>query len=225
MSATGRGKARVAFDYYPSPPWCVHRLLDRDAGGLGLKHLGQSIRVLEPSIGDGAIVRAVDTWRAGFIEDRGPIEWTGVELRRGALAHGTDALLAEHIEGVDYRVWIPSHRFDLALGNPPFGLMESFIRCALRQAAIVCFLARMAILESAERVAFWQHVAPEPALRVLPDRPSFDGEGTDATAYAWFVFNAPLIRGVRVLDSTPKAIRDAQKPMTPAGISQLELEL
>ena len=45
MSAAGRGAARAPFDYYPTPPWVVDRLLDRH----GLELLYRDIRILEPS--------------------------------------------------------------------------------------------------------------------------------------------------------------------------------
>lgn len=49
-------------------------------------------------------------------------------------------------------------------------------------------LLRLAFLESKKRCDFWQK-HPVSKLYVLSERPSFTGAGTDATAYAWFVWN------------------------------------
>jgi hypothetical protein len=47
---------------------------------------------------------------------------------------------------------------------------------------------------------------------VLPNRPSFTGKGTDATAYAWFCWNnfRPPPGRLYVLDSTPLKDRRAK---------------
>lgn len=209
MSAKGRGRHEGGGeDYYPTPAWAVHRLLD-DCGDFLLTRDGAP--ALEPTCGDGAIVRAVHSWPGHKVS----IAWTGVELRTGALAENTQ--LAHHIEGVDFMSWNPSTVFDLALGNPPFAIAEKIIRRALDHSHVVAMLLRVSFLGSDERVEFFRGVGADPALRVLPDRPSFDGIGTDASTYAWFVWGHPEIRGVRMLESTPVAERKAQ---TPQGIEQ-----
>ena len=195
MSATGRGAERAEYDYYPTPAWCVDRLLD----DCGVSLLGDSRTVLEPSVGDGAIVRATRV---------SCLQWTGVELRRGALR--PDTHLDVHVEGVDFRAWEASHRFDACIGNPPFGLAESIVRRCLGMADRVAMLLRVGFLGSAERYPFWQQFGDDCALRVLPDRPSFDGEGTDSATYGWFVWGCPEVRGVRVLAPTPASVRAAQ---------------
>lgn len=219
-SHTGRGKARVPFDFYPTPPWCVDRLLDRH----GYELLWADMRALEPTVGDGAIVRAVDAWtaREGIV---GRSEWTGVELRRGALLDGTE--LDCHIEGVDFRSWHPwDEPFDLSLGNPPFSIAESIIRHAMEFSRVVVMLLRVDFLGSADRVPFWAGPGADPCIRVLPDRPSFDGDGTDSSTYAWFVWGVELSGPrVDVLDTTHRDVRAAQKPAPPTGIPQLGLGL
>lgn len=206
MSAKGRGAHRGGeHDYYPTPAWCVDRLLDNC--GEWLLAVDDA---LEPSVGDGAIVRAVEAWRARAGHAK-PIAWTGVELRRNALDSRTP--LAEHVEGVDFRAWAKTAgRFDLALGNPPFVIFESIARHALSLSHVTALLLRVSVLESTERIDFWSTVGRDVAMRVLPQRPSFDGEGTDSCAYAWFVWNHPQIRGIEVLGDTPIEVRNAQKP-------------
>lgn len=207
MSAAGRGaRGGGGVDYFPTPAWAVDRLLDNCGDWLLAVD-----SALEPSVGDGAIVRAAEAWRvrAGHTK---PIAWTGVELRRDALDSRTP--LAEHVEGVDFRLWQParSRRFGLSLGNPPFVIFESIARHAIALSHWTALLLRVSVLESAERIDFWRTVGRDVAMRVLPQRPSFDGEGTDSCAYAWFVWNHPQIRGIEVLDDTPIEVRNAQKP-------------
>jgi len=67
MSATGRGRERDEHDFYETPAWCVHRLLEavpQLPGGAWL----------EPCAGKGAIIRAVNEVR------KDPIHWTAVEI-------------------------------------------------------------------------------------------------------------------------------------------------
>lgn len=231
MSAKGRRKTgAVPFDYFPTPPWCVHRLLDAHAEDLGI-FAGHDVQVLEPTVGDGAIVRAAESWGGLRSADALPA-WTGVELRRGALLPGTR--LARHVEGVDFRRWspggelleelYPTGTFDLSLGNPPFSLAEGIIRHAMELSHGVVMLLRVGFLGASERVEFWRAVGADPFVRVLPDRPSFDGEGTDSATYAWFVWNVELTGPrVDVLDTTPASVRAAQVPSAPRGLPQIGL--
>jgi hypothetical protein len=244
MSSHAGRKERVSFDFYPTPPWTVHRLLDRHGRELGIEDR-HPLRLLEPNVGDGAIVRAVDAWLVTHPRAcgmNGPHDWTGVELRRGALDLSTD--LDVHVEGQDFRTFDPweagllleaarydlegtvPERFDLALGNPPFSIAEAIIRRALEVARAVAMLLRLDFLGSADRVPFWAGAAADPWIRVLPDRPSFDGDGTDSSTYAWFLWNVELSGPrVDVLDPTPASVRSAQKPIPPGGIPQLGFDL
>ena len=67
MSATGRGAERRASDYYPTPAWCIWRLLDALS-------LPCRCTWLEPAAGDGAIVRAVNA----VVPD---LDWVAVDIR------------------------------------------------------------------------------------------------------------------------------------------------
>lgn len=157
--------------------------------------------------------------------------------RVGALDPGT--ILDQHAEGVDFRTWSPWNAgvlrrggvmdrelFDLALGNPPFSIAEAIIRRALQVARSVAMLLRMDYLGSAARVPFWQGPARDPWIRVIPEHISFDGDGTDSSTYAWFLWNVELSGPrVDVLDSTPASVRAAQRDATkiPTGLPQLGL--
>lgn len=210
MSAKGRGRHEGGdFDYYPTPAWCVDRLLDR----VGEEMFECGMAALEPTCGDGAIVRAASAWcdRRNWPSP----EWTGVEMRHGAIAEGTP--LARRHEGIDFRSFRTDGVFDVCIGNPPYNLAESIVRHALSMSRVVAMLLRTGFLGSDERVDFWRTVGTNPALYVLPDRPSFDGVGSDSATYAWFVWGWGWLggveySGVHMLDSTPLAVRNAQKP-------------
>ena len=211
MSAKGRGEHRGGdLDFYPTPAWCVDRLLDDCGEELLLNSYGD---VLEPTVGDGAIVRACTAWLDAAGTNEAPaavLNWTGVELRRGGLDPRTQ--LRDHVEGVDFRSWEPPSRFALAIGNPPYNVAESIIRRCLGISDVVCMLLHLGFLGSDERVDFFRGIGSDFALRILPERPSFDGEGTDSIPSAWYVWNHPGIRGVKLLDTTPAGVRRAQKP-------------
>lgn len=239
MPASLRGAAtRIPFDFYPTPPWLVDRLLDRHASDLGFGRELNRPRLLEPTVGDGAIVRAVDGWIARTPHYEMEHAWTGVELRRDALLPETD--LEVHVEGVDFRTWHPhcpncgtydcewfDETFDGAIGNPPFSIAEAIIRHALSLARWTAMLLRVGFLGSEDRLDFWRGPAADPWVRVIPDRPSFDGIGTDSATYAWFVWGDVDLVGPRVdvLDHTPASVRSAYRPALPTGLPQLGLDL
>lgn len=60
-------------------------------------------------------------------------------------------------------------------------------------------LLRTSFLESKNRYEFWQRY-PLNGLYVLNKRPSFTGHGTDATNYAWFVWNNSEKQTIKVLE-------------------------
>ena len=201
MSATGRGSERRAADYYPTPSWCVRRLLEACPlpGG----------RWIEPGAGTGSIIRAVNEFRRD-------VTWTAIELRTECERHLVDAMGGLCFLGGDRIVVADFLTIDLdatthkvALGNPPFSLAQAFVDRALQAAEQVVFLLRLSFLESQERAAWWQDHPAD--VFVLPNRPSFTGAGTDATAYGWFRWHkSRRADGVlRVLPLTPDAERKA----------------
>lgn len=190
MSSTNRGRARKRADFYPTPPWCVHRLLEAVElrGG----------RWLEPTAGRGDLMAAV---RAS----RDDISWTGVELfaaRAKRLATVADVVLVGDIRKVD----LEAH-YDVALSNPPFSIWQDVVTRVLPLADTVAMLLRLDVLGSAGRAAWW-HEHPADVL-VIPDRPSFTSDGgTDSNVYGWFVWRRGARRGqVRVLPVTSLAER------------------
>ncbi len=197
MSATGRGAKRIANDCYPTPAWCVHRLLE--ATSLPGGHW------LEPAAGEGAIIRAVN-------EHRRDVVWSAIDIREtaGALNPlGVVPLVGDFLK-------MPSNGaqlYDVAISNPPYSDAFEFIETSLRMARHVLMLLRLNFLASERRAAAMRSWKPD--VYVLPNRPSFVPSGgkkgaTDSTEYAWFHFkHNELIRTgyLSVLATTPKEIR------------------
>ena len=176
---------RLTYDYYPTPAWCVHRLLDTVG-----HRLPWDGRWLEPAVGDGAILRAVESWRSP-----GPA-WVTNDIREDVVA---DA----HVDYTLPRAWpeaLPG-RYHVVLTNPPYSQAQAFVERALAHAEIVIMLLRVNWLAGAERSRWLrQHV---PSIYVLPDRPSFSGQGTDQTEYAWMAWGLDRPPVIRILDTTP----------------------
>lgn len=185
MSSTGRGAVREMFDTYPTPRWCVARLLEV------LTDLPRGLWG-EPCVGDGAIVRAVEEHFAGANAPR----WVTQDIRP------TDA--AQHVG--DWSVK-PNPAFadcSVIFTNPPFSQAREFIAKARETAprATLVFLLRLNFLGSAERHGWLSRDMPD--IYQLPNRPSFVNGKTDSVEYGWFVWGpAPRAEGrIRLLGLT-----------------------
>lgn len=130
---------------------------------------------LEPCKGDGAIYNLIDTKVK---------QW------------------AEINEGVDYLTTSFPKR-DLIITNPPFLLAKEFLEKSLTESDCVCYLLRLNYLGSSKRKSFWNKIGTPNKLLVLSKRPSFTGNGTDATEYAWFCWDKSglinLPEGIHIL--------------------------
>jgi hypothetical protein len=94
---------------------------------------------------------------------------------------------SEIMEDKDFFDW--DGRADLILTNPPFSLAKEFIDHSLPRCKVCIMLLRINYLGSITRHAWWKEHKPT-ALHVLSKRPSFTGTGTDATDYAWYVWDS-----------------------------------
>jgi hypothetical protein len=77
------------------------------------------------------------------------------------------------------------------------------------------FLLRLGFLASSSRLPLWRDIGA-PDVNVLPNRPSFTGNGTDSADYAWYVF-PPEKRAagvLRTLADTPAGQRRAMDVRT-----------
>lgn len=199
MSSTNRGGQRSPADFYPTPAWCVHRLLEnhRFRAAAGLDVPGPK-RWLEPCVGDGAIIRAVREVEPGIV-------WSAGDIRPDASCDGLFVRVGDFLSAKPGFGW--GEDIGLVISNPPFSLAEPIIRHADVFSDSVVMLLRLAFLSSGKRAPFMRERTPD--VYVLPNRPSFDGIGNDSPDYGWFHWHgSPGRRGhVVILESTEKAER------------------
>lgn len=179
MSATGRGGERKKSDRYMTPQALADTIVARLLSDRWISD--RWMRVLEPSAGHGAFVRAVRRALPGAHITANDIV---NDVSRWYEA-GADAARVGGFLGI-------GGSCDLIIGNPPFIEAEAHTRHALsllNPDGVLVFLLRVGFLESMERAEFWQQ-HPVHCLYVLSERPSFTGGGTDASAYGLFVWQA-----------------------------------
>ena len=205
MSATGRGAERRKDDRYYTPPWCVDRLLD----ALPKLTTVATGRWLEPGVGSGWIVRAVQKWHEDHGEGPGPT-WDTCDIRdtRPSLGRADLPIHSSHV--ADYCRYggpqaLRDAEYDVILTNPPFCDAHAFARTAIRQSPRTILMLPVSFLATEGRSAWMRENTP--ALFVLPNRPSFTGEGTDASEYAWFVWSNEIDPVIRILAETPREER------------------
>ena len=195
-------------EYYPTPSWCVDRLLE---GHLFFpRHKGPW---LEPASGDGAIVRGVR-------------QYYGTRRLVMPAFHSIDpfvtlgADLAEHSRhhAQSFFDWAPGHaHYAVAITNTPFSMAERFASKLMTVARHVVMLLRLNWLGSAKRASFFGKHMPHHAF-VLPDRPIFGRSKktgkpqSDSCEYAWMhwdTFRLPNRRVTEVvrLRTTPADVR------------------
>jgi len=193
VSSTARGTVREALDDYPTPRWCVHRLLEAVAF--------PGLVWVEPCAGAGSIIRAVN-------EVRSDVRWIANELNElylpalrsipnVAVAASEDARTLDIGEG-------PS----VIITNPPFVYAQDILlQCLKVKSATAVFLERLNWCCGPRRDLFREL---KPSTYVLPDRPSFTPDGkTDSIEYAFFVFDG--LGKFKILNDTPKEVRTAEK--------------
>jgi hypothetical protein len=166
MRASGYAKADN--DYYVEPPWIVDALLDAEEIPLGTI-------CWDPSCG------------GGNIPDRA--------YARGIQCGGSDVVDRGYGYAADFFGFErPLGDASVIISNPPFGVMERYVRHALSLVSgRVIILARLAFLESQTRASFF---AETPLARVWVSRrrASMPPGGTDIKAkggsipFAWFVW-------------------------------------
>ena len=176
MSATNRGSVRKESDFYATPISCVENLLNN----LDLQNRG--IEVLEPSAGNGNIISVFKKYYPNK-------NVTALELREEE--ENNLNMLTNNVVIDDFLHRKITNKYDIIIGNPPYGLAIEFVKKSLeclKDEGILIFLLRTAFLESKSRYQFWQE-NPLTGLLTLSKRPSFTGKGTDATSYSWFVWD------------------------------------
>lgn len=167
-------------------------------------------RVLEPSAGGGAFVRAL--WPYEHISG---IHALDVDPDAPALSVSVPERWWQPYttQCEDFlRLPYPVQKPHWVIGNPPFENAEAHVRHALRMSQHgVAFLLRLAFLESVKREAFWEE-HPCSDIVVLNKRPCFTGNGkTDSCAYGFFIWNTkyPTQQGrthLHILSSTQRPL-------------------
>jgi hypothetical protein len=193
MSSTHRGAERRPADFYETPAWCVHRLLEALPLPKGLW--------FESCAGDGAIIKAVN-------EVRDDVTWHAHELREECELelHGIDFVAQVEIGDLLARSTFP--KASVCITNPPFSIAKEMVEHLLRHGDFK-YLIMLQRLNwcGAERADLFREL--KPSVYVLPDRPSFTGGGADSIEYGWWVFDGE--GKLRILDDTPDAVRREQK--------------
>lgn len=122
-------------------------------------------------------------------------------IQRWLQQHGVKTTYSEIREGKNFFSW--NGKVDLILTNPPFSLSQEFIDHSIERANTIIMLLRVNFLGSVSRYDWWKENSPT-CMYVLSKRPSFTGIGTDATEYAWFVWDKT--------DRLPKGVRFVPPP-------------
>jgi hypothetical protein len=163
------------YDYYPTPPWCTQLLLEH--------YPPPTKYIVEPSAGDGAIVREIKRWK--------DVAVCGIEIQERFEEPLRKCCDFVHMGDFFHHAKHAGNPINTSyIGNPPYSLALQFIKEAMRLGVrYIAMLLRMDFLGSKERARF-HNEHPLTQLRVLGKRPAFKGTGaTDVYNYAWFIWD------------------------------------
>ena len=160
--------ARIPHDFYETPPWLTQELLKLvDIKGV----------VVEPCVGDGAIINALDkvTGITYFTND--------IDIMKPA---------DMHMDASDSRLYTDRLRVpvDWVVTNPPYQMPMCFniVRQARHYALNVAVLLRLSFLEPT-RLRELALVSDPPDKLIITPRVSFTQDGRkDTTTTAWMVW-------------------------------------
>lgn len=224
MSSKGRaGSKPKKFENYPTPAWCVDRFMERNVFlNPGLRQgttSGEKYQVLEPAVGDGAIVTAIRRVRSDILFSGQDIRLTPFMREEG---HRRPMLKQPIERGL---IQAPGVQFDAAITNPPFSLAERLlIELSNARVPEVALLLRLNFLGTVDRQKLFLDLG-YPNVYILPDRPSFFSKGAkkgkqDSAEYAWFHWTGGELRSstglwswrgcgryFEVLETTPLSVR------------------
>lgn len=182
MSSTNRGGKREVSDYYATPRKEVLRFL---RFMLQLEPEFLSGPVLDPCCGGD------DTAPASYpfgLRKLGVTDLKTIDIRQDSRAQ---------LRGISYLRWVPKRKYRLTISNPPFALLEQFVRKSLQEAPIggwVCYLVPINFLRGKKRNMLWREFMPEYWV-VHPCPISFTPNGkTDSQIYAHAVWKVGAVK-------------------------------
>ena len=183
ISATNRGSERIESDFYITPIPTIKKFLDN--------YKLKDGAILEPTAGNGNIVKTI--YEMGYKN-----LVTSVEIRD---EYDNLRKYSNEVYIDDFLTWQPKVEYKTIISNPPYSIAKEIIEKCFEIAnedTEIIMLLRTAFLESKKRYDFWQK-HPVNGLYVLSKRPSFTGEGTDATSYSWFIWNNSGRQEIKVI--------------------------
>lgn len=192
MSATGRSDVRRKDDHYVTPDWAIRSFLAAYALPEG--------PWLDPCAANGELITVA---RSVVPSAR----FTAVELRPEAAPYLQQVAPGAHAIG-DFLAMAPqiqSGIWSAVITNPPYSLAVPFLIECRRIAKVVAFLLRIGFYCGGRGPLSRES---KPGLFFLPNRPSFTGDGADASEYAWFVYGDPEVLGTSLLFDGDAVRRD-----------------
>jgi hypothetical protein len=202
MARTAANPEWKTHEVYYTPAWPIELLA---ASGF----LEDAGLVVEPCVGDGAIVRAFEQARtapprpAGYFggdpyfhaEPPVAVRWITCDIREVPAAHPGLHLYASWTDAsFDRKTRAALRKAELVITNPPFSLAQLVLERAweLCPDARVCILQRRTWHDQARAAWFARHQPDElnlsPRIRFVRPDGSLVGDGTDNTIHTWFLF-------------------------------------
>lgn len=177
---------RHEHDEYLTPDWSIRRFLEK-------YRLMPGTVCFDPCASRGSLIQFVRQARPDLAR------WLAMEINPHCVAELSKVvgLPVEAVHG-DFlslaRPAVPDPSI-FTLSNPPYSLAQKFVEQGLAFTKRVAYLLRINFLADGrgERNGFAEKY--NPGVFVLPNRPSFNGWGSDGTEYAWFVFGDPEVAG------------------------------
>lgn len=164
-------QARSEDDFYTTPAWMTRALLRR------LPVENWASRIVEPCVGNGAIVREL------------PLEHVDVVTNDIASRDGfIPDFLCDATKPETWTAFARTGALGVVITNPPFTDAFAIVQHAFEAAAIgVACLLRITWLEPVEQRGPWLRAHPPDRVIVLP-RWSFKGRGNDSATCAWMLW-------------------------------------
>lgn len=194
VSNLGALPKRREFDFYPTERALIRAILKHRFDRVFMTQVTNKaplITVLDPGAGDG---RWGELARIYFEQFFDKVVIVGVELREVPAHPAYDEWIT-----CDYTLWRDDRKFDIILGNPPFGLAEEFIRLSYNRVKIYAWMILLLPLDfvcGEDRYENFYRDMPLMCVDAIARRPSFTQDGgTGATQYGVFMWRPHMVLG------------------------------